>query len=389
MKQLALFENFAPPTVARASPSGRMSPEPSPPTTAKTLLASSKKWRTSGRMTSRGECWTAATTEWLNAAEECSLSQILEENVPAKYFLSPRACAGILRRAAKRGKALPPLLEQALRAVCESTEQGGGISGAVSCKWAKGTGGPAGDEYQNLVTTETVGTLWSDTHPGAYSGQDAYTGRLVPMKAKDETVACYDYLGSHGGGVEVGISPTLKRKDGVAVTVSASMQPIAFHPTQDPISSSDGTIHTRGCGSSSGCATGAVVLPFDTTQITSPLNRSSPRAHPPAVILEAAQRTVAGTLSARTNGGGGLGTDCELDGGLQPVGTMAVRRLTPTECLRLQAFPDGWNAEGIDKQGKRIVMADSSRYKQMGNAVTVNVAQAIAERVAMVLGRSS
>jgi DNA (cytosine-5)-methyltransferase 1 len=142
------------------------------------------------------------------------------------------------------------------------------------------------------------------------------------------------------------------------------------------------------------------VLPFDTTQITSPLNRSSPRAgdpchplaaqaHAPAVVLEGAQRTGDGTLSARTNGGGGLGTDCELDGGLQPVGTMAVRRLTPTECLRLQAFPDGWNAEGIDKSGKRIVMADSSRYKQMGNAVTVNVAQAIAERVAMVLGRAA
>jgi len=35
----------------------------------------------------------------------------------------------------------------------------------------------AGDECYNL----TVGTLCSDTHPGAYSGQDAYTGRLVPV----------------------------------------------------------------------------------------------------------------------------------------------------------------------------------------------------------------
>ena len=345
-------------------------------------------------MTSRGECWTAATTEWLNVAEECSLSQILEENVPAKYFLSPRACAGILRRAAKRGKSLPPLLEQALRAVCESTEQGGGISGAVSCKWAKGTGGPAGDEYQNLVATETVGTLCSDTHPGAYSGQDAYTGRLVPMKAKDETVACYDYLGSHGGGVEVGISPTLKRKDGVAVTV-----PVAFniYPSSgqgaelcatrtDVANAVTVTEHERSTdrGTRVVCATGDITHTLDGALTAQPGMKQTTYV----ATTEAAQRTGDGTLSARTNGGGGLGTDCELDGGLQPVGTMAVRRLTPTECLRLQSFPDGWTAEGIDKTGKRIAMADSSRYKQMGNAVTVNVAQAIAERVAMVLGRA-
>jgi len=40
-----------------------------------------------------------------------------------------------------------------------------------------------------------------------------------------------------------------------------------------------------------------------------------------------------------------------------------VRRLTPTECERLQGFPDGWT-EGV---------SDTQRYKQCGNAVTVNV----------------
>ena len=44
---------------------------------------------------------------------------------------------------------------------------------------------------------------------------------------------------------------------------------------------------------------------------------------------------------------------------------MNVRRLTPMECSRLQGFPDDWN-EGL---------ADSHRYKQAGNAVTVPVAQ--------------
>ena len=45
--------------------------------------------------------------------------------------------------------------------------------------------------------------------------------------------------------------------------------------------------------------------------------------------------------------------------------TNPIRRLTPTECERLQGFPDGWT----DGQ------ADSNRYKQMGNAVAVPVVQ--------------
>ena len=47
-------------------------------------------------------------------AEESTLSQILEENVPERYYLSAKACEGILRRASKRGKALPDMLLTAL-----------------------------------------------------------------------------------------------------------------------------------------------------------------------------------------------------------------------------------------------------------------------------------
>ncbi len=44
-----------------------------------------------------------------------------------------------------------------------------------------------------------------------------------------------------------------------------------------------------------------------------------------------------------------------------------IRRLTPTECERLQGFPDGWT-EGV---------SDTQRYKTLGNAVTVNVVRDI------------
>jgi len=45
-----------------------------------------------------------------------TLSSILQANVPEKYYLTKRACEGILRRAASRGKQLPEVLRLALEA---------------------------------------------------------------------------------------------------------------------------------------------------------------------------------------------------------------------------------------------------------------------------------
>lgn len=50
-----------------------------------------------------------------SVGKESILSQILEANVPEKYYLSAKACEGILRRANKRGKQLPEMLEIALK----------------------------------------------------------------------------------------------------------------------------------------------------------------------------------------------------------------------------------------------------------------------------------
>jgi hypothetical protein len=67
---------------------------------------------------SRGGPSTPNISEWPNDAAVCSLSQVLETgSIPQRYFLSSTACAGILRRAEKRGKKLPALLEHALQAV--------------------------------------------------------------------------------------------------------------------------------------------------------------------------------------------------------------------------------------------------------------------------------
>lgn len=56
---------------------------------------------------------------------------------------------------------------------------------------------------------------------------------------------------------------------------------------------------------------------------------------------------------------------------VEQVMSVGVRRLTPTECERLQGFPDGWT----DGQ------SDAQRYKQLGNAVAVPVAEWIGRRI--------
>jgi hypothetical protein len=61
-------------------------------------------------------------SEWPNDAAVCSLSQILEKGpIPQRFFLSAKACQGILRRAEKRGRELPPSLHQALAHVAQTT----------------------------------------------------------------------------------------------------------------------------------------------------------------------------------------------------------------------------------------------------------------------------
>ncbi len=57
-----------------------------------------------------------------------------------------------------------------------------------------------------------------------------------------------------------------------------------------------------------------------------------------------------------------------------------IRRLTPKEFERLQGFPDNWTSKGVI-DGKVVDMSDTQRYKQCGNAVTVDVVQAVAEKI--------
>lgn len=195
------------------------------------------------------------------------------------------APATVLFEPESRGGDTPPR-RTAGQGVAPST-----ASGTVSSKWAKGSGGPAGDEAYNLIP-EVAPTLGAES----YSPSKSSSGQMV------------DWMIAH----------TLSSEGSDA--------------------SEDGT----------GRGTPLVAQSFSENQ----------RAE---VLTSDVVRNI-------TNGGGnpGQGYPAVMDG-------VAVRRLTPLECLRLQGFPDNW----LDLPN----LSDSAKYRMVGNAVCVPVAQWIGERI--------
>lgn len=101
-------------------------------------------------------------------------------------------------------------------------------------------------------------------------------------------------------------------------------------------------------------------LVFDSTQVTSAANYSRPKAGDPCHPLAAGAHPPAVAFVQNTR---------DVLEGVRGVST--VRRLTPTECERLQGFPDSWTGG----------QADGPRYRQLGNAVAVPVAHWIGRRI--------
>jgi DNA (cytosine-5)-methyltransferase 1 len=148
---------------------------------------------------------------------------------------------------------------------------------------------------------------------------------------------------------------------------------------------------------------GQVAVCFDTTQVTSKTNRSNPQegdpchplaseAHAPAIAFRASGQEgftpseIAPPITSTDGGGAGVPTIAfqSSQSGVREVEThatldsnngsrrhngilqqMAVRRLTPTECERLQGFPDNYTL--VQHNGKSA--ADGPRYKALGNSM--------------------
>ena len=104
--------------------------------------------------------------------------------------------------------------------------------------------------------------------------------------------------------------------------------------------------------------------------------------HSVGVCVIDAERQVCPTLTSRMQGSSGWAPYNE-DAHLIPQASMSVRRLTPTECERLQGFPDGWTQ--IPWKGKAASECpDGPRYRALGNSMACNVMRWIGRRIEMV-----
>jgi DNA (cytosine-5)-methyltransferase 1 len=99
-----------------------------------------------------------------------------------------------------------------------------------------------------------------------------------------------------------------------------------------------------------------------------------------AVAVDAYNQTINQETSQTL---GSSATDINHTGGvINPAVKMAVRRLTPTECERLQGFPDGYTAIPWRKK-PASECPDGPRYKVLGNSMAVPVMRWIGERIAL------
>ena len=351
----------------------------------------------------------------------------------------------------------------------------------------------------------TVGTLCADTHPGAYTGQDAYTGRLIPAsKPLDESkpividraafnqgenakfdphIGPADVMdslvarGPHAVGVRDAGVPFRKSKRASSATDSESwveaaeantlnnfdlgdtrtthavVQPVAFTQNQrdevrllgdkaGALSSSGGTHQTNYIADAvvspqvyenhpnDSRVTGplevspTVVSRFGTGGGNVPLVNNEPTAitfQPGNLRREAgAEPSTTTTTTLKASAGdqmphvvhpvvpldgmsllsrlGECGETHSMQnfdpndpqftlrkGGSQHgvLTPMAVRRLTPTECMRLQGFPDNW--ANIPWKGKPEGQApDGPQYRAAGNSMAVPVMRWIGTRIAQV-----
>jgi len=165
-------------------------------------------------------------------------------------------------------------------------------------------------------SADTVGALCAGTQ--GETNQDAYAGRLIaaPPVVIDRAAFNQGAAAQYEPRIEASETMSAIVAKGPHAVATPAPEPIAFHPTQTPISSV-GVSHCLGAGNKVGFSTVAVSQ------------------------------------------------------------ALAVRRLTPVECERLQGFPDGWT--DVPFRGKPA--ADGPRYKAIGNSMAVPVMRWLGERI--------
>jgi DNA (cytosine-5)-methyltransferase 1 len=300
------------------------------------------------------------------------------------------------------------------RAAAEVLSLGEGLRGYLETgnKKRKTTSADAGAGVEASGLQRTVGTLCADTHPGAYSGQDAYTGRLIPShweggdvhptlnqsaKGSGGVGSSNQELFSQGGAYLVPGQPIPiqdgrkmeKHQNGLGNQYVQKGKcipcPAPAHITQAEVAGPLDAHYYKGPGSRQGGEREYVAVPFrkskracSTTDNETwvPADASNTTSSP--LHFDTYNQTtsdISFTLSCSASDANHTGTVF--------VPNMAVRRLTPNECMRLQGFPDNWAR--IPWKGKPAEQCpDGPQYKAAGNSMAVPVMAWIGNRIAEV-----
>ncbi len=325
------------------------------------------EWTT--RSALHGGFWLRNTGVSPRDAIESFLSQILQAHPPKKYYLTTAACLGILRRAEERGKPLPKALDTALRiqaGLIGSTNDRGkknlsdepvafaqnqrdevrdlhNIAGAL--------GAQPGMKQQTFIASFSAGA-------GATAGTIGYAEEVAPTLKGSPSGNCMPSvmcLHDQGG----------QRMD-VCENMTGTLR--ASEKGHQPLVYENHGIEAR--VRESGEISPTVTARYGTGGGNTPLVQEDSDVY-----------CIVGNIIDRQpeNGGNGCGYQTDLAYTLTAADHHAIaqpyqdermrgevqliRRLTPLECERLQAFPDDWtNIPGA---------SDSARYRALGNSVAI------------------
>ena len=332
------------------------------------------EWSEGGQPTFHGVSWMPSIGEYPSEERGSTLWEIIETDVPLKYYLSPKACSGILRRAAKRGKELPKPLKEALERQAETPIEEI-LENAV----------PINCSQVYRICSYASNCMKSDNpNSGVYKTDINATLDLNggnPACNQGGMCIVEGYVLNDQGGDSLNveqddISPTLRAQ-------AHGNEPIVCYVLQGNMIGRQDQNGPKGSGISENLS--YTLTASDMHAVCYPIMLEN---HPNDSRIKIDESGSCQTLTSRMGTGGGKGAlwqenksatiACNNDQYMfVPIVAddilYIVRRLTPRECARLQGFPIDWHEDITNAKDKTL--PDSAAYKGYGNAVATVCAE--------------
>lgn len=353
-----------------------------------------QEWLEGGRLTPLGESLMLNIGEYPSVENESTLSEILEDNVPEKYYLSPKACLGILRRAKNKGRKLPDNLRIALE---QKVAEGGEVLGL------------------DFAHADSVVRTYKDITPTLVQNMGRGGGQTPCIMYEQRTIAIDQGGGKSQCGITTELSPTL--------TCTHGGEPVIYSEKRNVIPLRDEVTRNK---ASNGLGVGKVGGPCptlttadihsvfyeayqhngyresDTSGTLTAGQNNTVRGDTPLIVTDKKafeenqhggyrETQINGTLRAAGGSYGG-GSETLITESTKTKGNIPstpkknikdllkkatqkvvyiIRRLTPVEGERLQGYPDDWTKYGADGN----IIADTARYRAIGNSICVYCAE--------------